>query len=71
MKIKYYGPSLKMWRNQNNYKLAKKVERSGKMGMNGVEVRGSQMHTVKYRMDKQQGPRVQHRELNSISCDKP
>ena len=24
-----------------------------------------------YRMDKQQGPTVQHRELYSISCDKP
>ena len=40
MKIKYYGPSLKMWRNQSNYKLAKKGERSGKMGVNGMEVRG-------------------------------
>ena len=24
-----------------------------------------------YRMDKQQGPTVEHRELYSISCDKP
>ena len=30
-----------------------------------------QMQTIMYRMDKQQGPTVQHRELYSISCDKP
>ena len=30
-----------------------------------------QMQTVIYRMDKQQGPTVQHRELYSISYDKP
>ena len=30
-----------------------------------------QMQTTIYRMDKQQGPSVQHRELYSISCDKP
>ena len=29
------------------------------------------MQTDIYRMDKQQGPTVQHRELYSISCDKP
>ena len=27
--------------------------------------------TIIYRMDKQQGPTVQHKELYSISCDKP
>ena len=30
-----------------------------------------QMQTGIYRMDKQQGPAVQHRELYSVSCDKP
>ena len=27
--------------------------------------------TIMYRMDKQKGPTVQHRELYSISCDNP
>ena len=30
-----------------------------------------QMQTTVYKMDKQQGPTVQHRELQSISCNKP
>ena len=30
-----------------------------------------QMQTITYRMNKQQGPTLQHRELCSISCDKP
>ena len=29
------------------------------------------MQTIIYRMEKQQGPTVQHRELYSIPCDKP
>ena len=29
------------------------------------------MQTVIHRMDKQQGPTVEHRELDSKSCDKP
>ena len=29
------------------------------------------MQTIIYRMDKQQGPTVEHRELYLISCDKP
>ena len=32
---------------------------------------GWQMQTITFRMNKQQGPNVQHRELYSISCDKP
>ena len=36
----------------------------------GVGVCDQQMQTIIYRMDKQQGPTVQHRELYSISCDK-
>ena len=30
-----------------------------------------QMQTTIYKLDKQQGPTVEHRELYSISCDKP
>ena len=37
----------------------------------GQGVWDQQMQTVIYRMGKQQGPTVQHRELYSISCDKP
>ena len=37
----------------------------------GLGVWDQQMQTGIYRMDKQQGPTVQHRELYSISCDKP
>ena len=38
----------------------------------GVGVWDQQMQTGIYRMDKQQqGPTVQHRELYSVSCDKP
>ena len=29
------------------------------------------LQTIIYRMDKQQGPTVEHRRLYSISCDKP
>ena len=37
----------------------------------GEGVWHQQMQTGIYRMDKQQGPTVQHRELYPISCDKP
>ena len=37
----------------------------------GLGVWGQQMQTIIYRMDKQQRPTVEHRELYSISCDKP
>ena len=42
----------------------------GGQGMDGLGVWDQQMQTNIYRMDKQ-GPTVQHRELYSISCDKP
>ena len=32
---------------------------------------GQQMQTITFRMDTQQGPTVEHRELYSISFDKP
>ena len=37
----------------------------------GLGVWDQQMQTIIYRMDEQQGPTVEHRELYSISCDKP
>ena len=43
----------------------------GEVGGDGLGVWGWQMQTIIYRMDKQQGPTVYHRELYSISCDKP
>ena len=39
-------------------------------GRDGLGVWSQQMQTITYRMDKQQGPTVQHRELYSISSDK-
>ena len=43
----------------------------GGWGMDGVGIWVQQMQTIIYRMDKQQGPAIQHKELYSISCDKP
>ena len=43
----------------------------GEWGRDGLGVRDQQMQTIIHRMDKQQGPTVQHRKLYSISCDKP
>ena len=36
-----------------------------------LRVWAQQMQTITYRMDKQQGPTVQHKEPYSISWDKP
>ena len=41
------------------------------MAESGLGVWDLQMRTITYRMDKQQGPTVEHRELHSISCNKP
>ena len=41
------------------------------VGRDGLGVQGQQMQTGVYRMDKQQGPNVQHTEFYLISCDKP
>ena len=45
----------------------------GKTGCekDGLGVWGQQMPIITYRMDKQQGPIIQHREVYSISWDKP
>ena len=37
----------------------------------GIGVWDQERQTIIYRMDKEQGPTVQHGELYSISCDKP
>ena len=39
----------------------------GKGGRDKLGVWGQQIHTTVYKIDKQQGPTVQHRELYSIS----
>ena len=47
------------------------LPRGGWWERDGLGVWDWQMKTGISRMDKQQGPTVQHRELYSISCDKP
>ena len=39
-------------------------------GVDKLGVWDQQTHTTIYKIDKQQGPTVQHRELYSISCNK-
>ena len=43
----------------------------GRRERDGLGIGGWQMKTIIFRMDKQQDPTVQHRELNPISWDKP
>ena len=40
------------------------------LGKDGVGGWGQQMQAVMYRMDRQKGPTVEHRELYSVFCDK-
>ena len=47
------------------------LQEGGAVGEGCIGIWGQQMHTSIYRMEKQQGPTVEHRELYSISCDKP
>ena len=47
------------------------AKRGGGWRRDGLGVSDSQMQTIMFRMDKQQSPAVQHRELYSISCNKP
>ena len=47
------------------------AKREGKWRRDGLGVWDQQMQIIIYRTDEQQGPTVQHRELYSISCDKP
>ena len=41
----------------------------GGWGRDELGVQDQQMQMIIYKMDKQQGPTLQHRELYSISCD--
>ena len=43
----------------------------GGWGRDGVGVWGWQMQTITFRMDKHQGPTVEHREQHPVSWDKP
>ena len=45
--------------------------RAGCWGRDGEGGWGWQMYAFVYRIDKQQGHTVQHRELHSVSYDKP
>ena len=36
-----------------------------------LEAQDQQMQTLIHRMGKQKSPTIQHKELNSVSCDKP
>ena len=46
-------------------------QEGGSGGEEGLGVQDQQMQTIICRMDKQQGPTLQHREQYSISYDKP
>ena len=43
----------------------------GRAERDGLGVWDEQMRTIIYRMNKQPDPTVRHRELYSISCEKP
>ena len=51
---------------KRNLCLPKEKEGRGKSG-----IQDWQIQTTKYKVDKQQGPTVQQRELYSVSCNKP
>ena len=53
---------------ENRLMVAKGEAQQGKEGLGAW---GQQMETSIYRIEKQQGPSVQHRELHSMPCDKP
>ena len=46
-------------------------QRGKEVGRDKLGVWDQQIQTTVYKVDKQQGPTVQHRELYSISCNKP
>ena len=46
-------------------------QEGGGQGRERLKVWDQQMQNIIYIVDKQQGPTVQHKELYSISCDKP
>ena len=45
------------------------VSQRGKGGRDKLGVWDEQKHTTVYKIDKQQGPTVEHRELYSASCN--
>ena len=59
-------------RKQSAYSENRSVVAKGEKaeGKDEWRVSGEQMPTIIYIMDKQQDPTLQHRELDSISCDK-
>ena len=46
-------------------------QEKGVWGRDRLGAWNQQMQNIIYRIDKQQGPTEQHRELYSVSCDKP
>ena len=65
--------NLSMKQKQNHGHKEQKGGCQGGQGWERIElgVSDQQMQTGIKRMDKQQGPTVYHRQLYSISCDKP
>ena len=63
--------SMKQKQNHGHREQIGVCQGGGVWGREGVGGWGEQMQAFIYRMDKQRGPTVQHRELYSISCDKP
>ena len=62
--------SMKQKQNQGRREQTGGCQGGGGWERVGVGVWDQQMQAGIYRMDKQQGPTVQHRELYSTSCDK-
>ena len=56
---------------QRNREQTYGCQEGSKYGTDGLEVRDQETKTIIYRMDKQQDSIVYHRELYSVSCDKP
>ena len=75
-----YIQNLKYDRNKLIYKTEadsetqkKKVVTKGEIGWgrNKLGIWDQHIQTTKYKIGKQQGPTLQHRELSSITCNKP
>ena len=67
------GMNLSMKQKQNHGHREQTGGCQGEAGRaeDGPGVWGQQMQTITYRMDGQEGPTVQHREIQSVSWDKP
>ena len=68
-----YGTNEPMYETETDSQTENKhvVAKAGVQRRKGLGVWDQPMQTIIYRMDKQQGPTIQYRELYSISCDKP